>query len=49
MKIINNISKMMTDYPTPNNWAGDKTALEDLNNYMKLGHIACPNCGKKNW
>lgn len=33
----------------PNNWAGDKTSLEDLNDYMKLGHIACPNCGAKNW
>ncbi len=33
----------------PNNWAGDKTPLEDLNAYMKEGHIACPNCGAKNW
>ena len=33
----------------PTNWAGDKTPLEDLNTYNASGHLACPNCGAKNW
>lgn len=33
----------------PKNWAWDKTPLEDLNEYVKLGYIACPHCGAKNW
>ncbi len=33
----------------PANWSGDKTPLDDFNFYIKLGHIACPNCGATNW
>ncbi len=48
-KLVEEALEKDASFPVPANWAGDKTALEDLNNYMKLGHIACPNCGKKNW
>ncbi len=48
-KLIEEALEKDAGFPVPTNWAGDKTALEDLNVYMKLGHIACPNCGKKNW
>lgn len=37
------------NFPVPNNWAGDKTPNEDFNAYVQVGHIACPNCGAKNW
>lgn len=36
-------------FPVPTNWAGDKTPTEDFNAYVHAGHLACPNCGKKNW
>lgn len=48
-KLIEEALEKDTSFPVPNNWAGDKTSLEDLNAYMKLGHIVCPNCGAKNW
>jgi len=48
-KLIEEALEKDANFPVPNNWAGDKTALEDLNTYMKLGHIVCPNCGAKNW
>lgn len=48
-KLIEESLEKSVDFPVPANWAGDKTALEDLNAYMKLGHIVCPNCGAKNW
>jgi glycyl-tRNA synthetase len=33
----------------PENWAGDKTPSEDLNNYTKAWHLECPNCGERNF
>jgi glycyl-tRNA synthetase len=48
-KLIEEALEKDKDFPLPNNWAGDKTPLEDLNVYNKSGHLACPNCGKKNW
>jgi glycyl-tRNA synthetase len=48
-KLIEEALEKNKDFPLPNNWAGDKTPLEDLNVYNKSGHLACPNCGKKNW
>lgn len=48
-KLIEESLEKNTNFPIPENWAGDKTSLEDLNAYMKLGHITCPNCGAKNW
>jgi glycyl-tRNA synthetase len=48
-KLIEEALEKDAKFPVPQNWAGDKTALEDLNKYISGGHIACPNCGKKNW
>ena len=48
-KLIEEALETDAKFPVPNNWAGDKTSLDDLNAYMKLGHIACPNCGAKDW
>ena len=48
-KLIEEALEKDPSFPVPTNWAGDKTPLEDLNVYNKEGHLACPNCGKKNW
>lgn len=48
-KLIEEALEKDAKFPVPNNWAGDKTSLDNLNDYMKLGHITCPNCGAKNW
>ncbi len=48
-KLIEEALEKNPKFPLPNNWAGDKTPLEDLNVYNKEWHLACPNCGKKNW
>lgn len=48
-KLIEEALEKDSAFPVPNNWAGDKTALEDLNHYIAAGHIACPNCGAKHW
>lgn len=48
-KLIEEALEKDVSFPLPENWAGDKTSLDDLNAYIKLGHISCPNCGKKNW
>ena len=48
-KLIEEALEKDASFPVPNNWAGDKTSLEDLNEYIAKGPIACPNCGKKNW
>lgn len=37
------------NFPVPANWAGDKTPTPDFDAYIVKGHIACPNCGAKNW
>lgn len=33
----------------PNNWAGDKTTNEDLNEYAKAWYLECPNCNSKDF
>lgn len=48
-KLVEEALEKNPSFPVPKNWAGDKTALEDLNAYNAEGHLACPNCGKKNW
>lgn len=48
-KLIEEALEKDANFPLPNNWAGDKTEDADLNDYIKAGHIACPNCGSKNW
>lgn len=48
-KLIEESLEKDASFPVPANWAGDKTPLEDLNTYNAAGHLACPNCGKKNW
>ncbi len=48
-KLIEEALEKDKNFPVPNNWAGDKTSLEDLNTYIAKGHIACPGCGAKNW
>jgi glycyl-tRNA synthetase len=48
-KLIEEALEKDSSFPIPINWAGDKTPLEDLNVYNKSGHLACPNCAKKNW
>jgi glycyl-tRNA synthetase len=48
-KLIEEALEKNASFPVPNNWAGDKTSLEDLNAYIAKGHIACPSCGAKNW
>lgn len=48
-KLIEEALEKNASFPVPTNWAGDKTPLEDLNIYNKEGHLACPNCGAKNW
>jgi glycyl-tRNA synthetase len=48
-KLIEEALEKNASFPVPNNWAGDKTSLEDLNTYIAKGYIACPSCGAKNW
>lgn len=48
-KLIEEKLEKDSAFPVPQNWAGDKTSLEDLNNYIAAGHIECPNCGAKHW
>lgn len=48
-KLVEEALEKNPNFPVPKNWAGDKTALEDLNAYNAEGHLACPNCGAKNW
>jgi glycyl-tRNA synthetase len=48
-KLVEEGLEANASFPTPANWAGDKTPNEDFNTYMAAGHIACPNCGAKNW
>lgn len=48
-KLVEEALEKDASFPVPKNWAGDKTALEDLNAYIAEGHIACPHCGAKNW
>ena len=48
-KLIEEELEKDASFAVPEHWAGDKTSLEDLNTYIAKGHIACPNCGKKNW
>jgi glycyl-tRNA synthetase len=48
-KLIEEGLEKDANFPVPNSWAGDKTSLENLNEYIAKGHIACPNCGAKNW
>lgn len=48
-KLIEEALEKDAKFPVPKNWAGDKTSLEDLNEYITKWLIACPNCGKKNW
>lgn len=48
-KLIEEALEKDANFPVPNSWAGDKTSLDNLNDYMKLGHITCPNCGAKDW
>ncbi len=48
-KLIEEALEKDANFPVPNNWAGDKTALEDLNDYVAKSPLACPNCGSKKW
>ncbi len=48
-KLVEEALEKDANYPVPTNWAWDKTPLEDLNAYVRAGHIACPNCQAKNW
>ncbi|MFA6090215.1 MAG: glycine--tRNA ligase [Candidatus Gracilibacteria bacterium] len=48
-KLVEEALEKDVNFPVPANWAGDKTPNEDFDAYINLGHIACPNCGKKNW
>ncbi len=48
-KLVEEALERDPDFPIPSNWAWDKTPLEDLNTYNASGHLACPNCGAKNW
>lgn len=48
-KLVEEGLEKNADFPTPSNWAGDKTPTEDFDAYISKGHIPCPNCGKKNW
>ena len=48
-KLVEEELEKSSDFPVPNNWAGDKTPTEDFDAYILHGHIVCPSCGKKNW
>lgn len=48
-KLVEEALEKDSNYRVPENWAGDKTPLEDLNTYVKGGYLSCPNCGAKNW
>ena len=48
-KLVEEALEKDVNFPVPNNWAGDKTSLDDMNAYVQAGHLACPNCGAKNW
>ena len=48
-KLIEEALEKDSDFAVPNNWAGDKTSLEDLNEYKNNGYLSCPNCGGKNF
>ena len=48
-KLVEEALEQDKNFPVPKNWAGDKTPNEDFDAYVAEGHIACPNCGKKNW
>ena len=48
-KLVEEAVQKDSKFPVPTNWAGDKTPNEDFNLYIQAGHIACPNCGAKNW
>jgi glycyl-tRNA synthetase len=48
-KLVEEAVEKDPKFPVPSNWAGDKTPNEDFNLYIQAGHIACPNCGAKNW
>jgi glycyl-tRNA synthetase len=48
-KLVEEALEKNPNFPVPKNWAGDKTSLEDLNSYNAEWHLACPNCGSKNW
>jgi glycyl-tRNA synthetase len=48
-KLVEEALEKNPNFPVPKNWAGDKTSLEDLNTYNAEWHLACPNCGAKNW
>ena len=48
-KLIEEALEKDQNFPLPHNWAGDKTALEDLNDYVANSPLQCPNCGSKKW